>query len=259
MNRLVIKVGGALLDSRDAVHHLFAQIQQLQSQVQITVVHGGGALTENLLSQLGFVSEKINGLRVTPAEQMPIVAGALAGTANKILSAHATVLGLNPVGLSLIDGNAITCTPLGAEYGAVGVPSINQCTLLDVLLKDGFLPIVSSIGCDAAGQLLNVNADHAATAIAELLNAQLVMLSDVSGVLNENNELLKSLDGKAVQQLLNQGVISGGMSVKINAAFKAAKLLGQPVIIGSWHDSLTDILNAVSGTHIIPSLSLEKA
>ncbi|NMH60072.1 acetylglutamate kinase [Alteromonas ponticola] len=259
MKRVVIKVGGALLDQPSTITSLFAQIKQLQSQAQIVLVHGGGTLTEKLLTQLGLTSEKKNGLRVTPVEHMPIIAGTLAGTANKVLCAQAHTAGLAPVGLSLIDGNIISCTQLDADYGAVGVPQANQSSLFEVLMTNRFLPVVSSIGCDHAGQLLNVNADHAATAIAKLLNAQLIMLSDVAGVLGHDDVLIKQLDANHSQELQQKGVIGGGMQVKVDAAFQAANTLAQPVAIASWNDRLSDILAAHCGTQIISSSRLEHA
>ncbi len=257
MKAVVIKVGGALLDAPTKISALFQQIKQLQCHTQIVLVHGGGTLTEKLLTQLGFVSEKINGLRVTPATHIPIVAGTLAGTANKLLCAKALAEGLDAIGLSLMDGNMITCKTLGNEYGSVGSPFPQCRKLVDALLSEHYLPVVSSIGCDNKGNLLNVNADHAATALAELIGAQLIMLSDVSGVLGDQGNPLPSLDKSQIDQLKQLEVIYGGMSVKVDAAYQAAVALAQPVVIGSWNDSLVALLNAECGTQIFPDKHLE--
>ncbi len=257
MRVVVIKVGGALLDAPATIDALLEQIKQLQADTRVVLVHGGGALTEKLLTQLGFVSKKINGLRVTPAEHIPIVAGTLAGTANKLLCARAHAVGVNAVGLSLLDGNMVTCTSLGEEYGSVGVPSPQHSKLLDTLLDENYLPVVSSIGSDDNGNLLNVNADHAATALAELIDAQLVMLSDVPGVLDKNGDLFPSLNKAQIDQLTQQEVIHGGMCVKVNAAYQAALTLARPVMIGGWSNPLAAILDADSGTQIFPDTDME--
>ena len=257
MNSLVIKVGGAILDNADALRRLLSDIRDRQTVRPVVLVHGGGALVDQLLARLGFVSEKRDGLRVTPHEQMPIIAGALAGTANKTICSEAQTLGINAVGLSLIDAGITQCTLLDAAYGAVGVAHPGRSELLDLLLAKQFLPVISSVGASADGTLLNINADQAATAIAKLLTADLWLLSDVAGVLDANKRLLTSLDSAEIQRLTSAGVISAGMQVKTTAALEASAALGKPVTIASWASALVDIENFNTGTRVSVAPSQE--
>lgn len=250
---VVIKVGGALIDDTAAAKNLFANIAQLQSTRPVCLVHGGGPLVESLMADLSLASEKIDGLRVTPDEHMPYVCGALAGTANKQLTAAALATGLVPVGLSLIDGDMVSCTAIDEKYGAVGQTQANNPTVLQSLLASGVLPVFSSIGSSRQGRLLNVNADQAATAIAQLLDADLLLLSNVPGVLDGSKNLVAELNGTTSESLKQDGVITDGMAVKVDAAFDAANTLKRPVTIASWAASLTDIVSHTTGTLIIPN------
>ncbi|MGL5975573.1 MAG: acetylglutamate kinase, partial [Aeromonas sobria] len=182
---LVIKLGGALIENDEALTALFATLKTfLDDQHRpLVLVHGGGCLVDDLLKGLGLTSTKKNGLRVTPFEQIPFIAGALAGTANKQMMAKAIATGIPAVGLCLADGGLCQVTQLDPDLGAVGECKPGNPALVAGILGQGFLPVVSSIGITADGQLMNVNADQAATAIAEALGADLVMLSDVSGIL----------------------------------------------------------------------------
>lgn len=250
MSIIVIKVGGAILDNQAALQRLLSEIRQQQSSHQVVLVHGGGALVDQWLSGLGWVSEKRDGLRVTPAEQMPVVTGALAGAANKTVCALALAQGITAVGLSLMDAGTVTCQPLAACYGAVGIAQPGNAQLVTLLLAQGYLPIISSIGADTQGNLLNVNADQAATAIAKLLNAELWLLSDVPGVLDANKQLLPHLNGSEITELVAAGVISAGMQVKTQAALDAAQTLQRAVTIASWATPLEAILNLRTGTRV---------
>ncbi|MDU0354082.1 acetylglutamate kinase [Paraglaciecola aquimarina] len=179
MPTLVIKVGGAFMQSDSHALALLNTLSKLQQSYHLVLVHGGGAMVEELMQALNLKSQKIDGLRVTPAEHMPYITGALAGTANKQLSSLAIQAKLTPVGLSLVDGKMCTAKVMRKELGAVGTVQANDPTLLKLLVQTEMLPIISSIGVDASGQLLNINADQAATVIAQLLDAELLLLSDV--------------------------------------------------------------------------------
>ena len=172
---LVIKLGGALIENDEALTALFATLKTfLDDQHRpLVLVHGGGCLVDDLLKGLGMTSTKKNGLRVTPFEQIPFIAGALAGTANKMMMAKAIATGIPAVGLCLADGGLCQVTQLDPDLGAVGDCQPGNPALVAGILGQGFLPVVSSIGITADGQLMNVNADQAATAIAEALGADL--------------------------------------------------------------------------------------
>jgi acetylglutamate kinase len=236
-NTLVIKVGGAFMQAEDAALALLKTISELQKSYIVVLVHGGGAMVEELLSALNFTSQKIDGLRVTPNEHMPYITGALAGTANKQLCGLAIKAGISPVGLSLLDGKMCKATVMREELGAVGSVEVGDATLLKALAATDMLPIISSIGADSEGNLLNVNADQAATVIAQLLDAQLLLLSDVPGVLDANKNLISQLDSEQIDTLIAQNVIRDGMIVKVQAALDAANSLGRSVTIASWKES----------------------
>ena len=233
-NILVIKVGGAFMQAEEAALALLKTIGELQKSYIVVLVHGGGAMVEELLSALNLTSKKIDGLRVTPKEHMPYITGALAGTANKQLCGLAIRAGLSPVGLSLLDGKICHTTVMREELGAVGSVQPGDATLLKVLAATHMLPIISSIGADDEGNLLNVNADQAATVIAQLLDAQLLLLSDVPGVLDADKNLIEHLDAQQIDTLIVQNVIRDGMIVKVQAALTAANSLERSVTIASW-------------------------
>ncbi len=251
----VVKVGGSMLASADNAEPLMSAIKTLQSKVDIVLVHGGGEIAQTLLQQLGYSSEKLDGIRVTPKEQLPYVVGALAGIANQQLCAQGIAHGLTPVGLSLSDGGMCETLMFDHRFGAVGRAHPRNDKLLRLMLDNDMLPVINSIGADFEGQLLNVNADQAALAICQLLHAELFLLSDVIGVLDEQKTLIPTLDAQSIEVLITKGVIDGGMVVKVQEALTAAKRIEKPVTIASWRDaySLVDVISDQTfGTQIVP-------
>jgi acetylglutamate kinase len=252
---LVIKIGGAILEKESALNALLAVIAKLHNQA-VVLVHGGGCVVDEMLAQAGFTTEKKHGLRVTPKEQMPIISGALAGSVNKSIVATATSMGIAAIGLSLADGDMVKCQLSDQGLGSVGEPNANNAKLLDTLLDAKFLPVISSIGAIANGELVNVNADDAAVVICQLLNAQLLLLTDVDGVKGSDGGYLSSLNGEQAEQLIAQGVIAGGMTAKVNAALHAANQLRRSIAVASWQspEQIVSLLNGDNiGTRIQPS------
>lgn len=146
-------------------------------------------------------------------------------------------------------------TQFDVELGHVANVAGKKTTLLNTLLGDTFLPIISSIAVDDAGRLMNVNADQAATVIAALLQADLVMLSDVDGVLDQNKQVISQLNSAQIAQLIETNVITDGMIVKVNAALDAAKILRRGVDIANWKypEKLTALFaGEIIGTRINP-------
>lgn len=233
-NFLVVKVGGALLNDNVALQSVLKVLRRLQEQFAPVLVHGGGDTTQALLEKLAFNSEKVDGVRVTPKTHLPYVVGALAGTVNTEICAAASVCDLKPVGLTLLDGNACQATQKSVELGAVGDVIPGDPALLKLLCSQGYLPVISSIASDAQGNLLNVNADDAAATIAQLLAAELVLLSDVPGVLDADKVLLSSLNRHSIAEHCASGVIQGGMVVKVKSALATANQTGKSVFISSW-------------------------
>lgn len=256
MNPLIIKLGGVLLDSEEALERLFTALDAYRQEHQrpLVIVHGGGCVVDELMKQLSLPVVKKNGLRVTPADQIDIITGALAGTANKTLLAWAVKHKINAVGLSLADGGSVAVKQLDPALGHVGQALPGSPVLLHTLLGAGYLPVISSIGITSEGQLMNVNADQAATALAATLGADLILLSDVSGILDGKGQRIAEMTAQKAEQLIAQGIITDGMVVKVNAALDAARTLGRPVDIASWRNAekLPALFNGVSiGTRIL--------
>nr|WP_187289000.1 acetylglutamate kinase [Pectobacterium parmentieri] len=256
MNPLIIKLGGVLLDSEEALERLFTALVAYRQEHQrpLVIVHGGGCLVDELMKKLSLPVVKKNGLRVTPADQIDIITGALAGSANKTLLSWAKKHDINAVGLCLGDGGSTTVTQLDEALGFVGKAEAGSPALLNTLLSAGYLPVVSSIGITVQGDLMNVNADQAATALAQTLGADLILLSDVSGILDGKGQRIAEMTAEKAEQLIAQGIITDGMIVKVNAALDAARALGRPVDIASWRhaEQLPALFNGVAiGTRIL--------
>ncbi|NTS78674.1 acetylglutamate kinase [Catenovulum sp. SM1970] len=236
---LVIKVGGALLEDANCLTAFFAELKAISEKQPVVVVHGGGALVQQLLADLGQNSEKKNGLRITPVEHMPYVVGGLAGTANKQMLSAAIGVGAKAVSISLADGGDIACDITDPDLGLVGEvasTSSEQAQLVKDLLANGYLPVISSIGAKADGTLLNVNADQAAEALAKILKGQLVLLSDVDGILDADKAVIPTMTREVADQLIDSGVITDGMVVKVNTALATAQELNAPIGILNWRN-----------------------
>ncbi|MGK3315459.1 acetylglutamate kinase, partial [Escherichia coli] len=188
------------------------------------------------------------------ADEETSMAGALAGTANKTLLAWAKKHQIAAVGLFLGDGDSVKVTQLDEELGHVGLAQPGSPKLINSLLENGYLPVVSSIGVTDEGQLMNVNADQAATALAATLGADLILLSDVSGIHDGKGQRIAEMTAAKAEQLIEQGIITDGMIVKVNAALDAARMLGRPVDIASWRhaEQLPALFNGMPmGTRIL--------
>lgn len=252
---LLIKLGGAVLENDQALANLFSALTRyLQTQQRpLLLVHGGGVIVEDVLKKMNIVSQKKNGLRITPFDQIPYVAGALAGTSNKLLMAKALQAGLSAVGLSLADGFSCKVTQMDPELGAVGICTANNPSLINSLLAGGHLPVISSIGIGEDGRLYNVNADQAAITICQLVDAELVFLSDVDGVWDANKQVIPELNTQLADKLIADNVIQDGMAVKVKAALQAADQLGY-VMLASWKnpDNLVALLAGKTvGTKVV--------
>ena len=235
-NVLIIKLGGALIENDAALTALYRGLTDyLKTNTRpIVLVHGGGCLVDDLLKGLGMKSEKKNGLRVTPKEQIPFITGALAGTANKLMLAKAKTMGVNAVGLCLTDGSITKVTQRDPELGCVGTATTGDAKLLEVLLGAGYMPTVT---------------------LAISLHADLALLSDVDGILDKDGKLIAEMTGDYAEKLINQGIISGGMEVKVKAALKAARQLNKPLSVASWRypDKLSALLSGEAiGTRVLP-------
>jgi acetylglutamate kinase len=260
---IVIKLGGALLDNPAVNAPFFVALAQfIQHNQNVVLVHGGGKSVDRHLELLGFKSEKRDGIRITPAEQMQEIAGVLAGQMNARLVGLLQSRGVNAVGLTLADGATTTARKtekFAFDAGRVGEITGGDASLIQTLLRNGCTPIFSSIGMDSEGELLNINADEAAAAIARLVSArQLVLLTDVAGVIDNAGNIISSLDRNSVDRLTQRGAITGGMIAKVRAALEASEQAGVATLVAGWNDAnvLQTLSNAgnetFSGTLFLP-------
>ena len=259
---LVIKLGGAAVDPSMELDDLYAAIVRLHRTLSngVVLVHGGGAAVDQHLDRLGLVSDRHDGIRITPADHIDEIVGVLAGRVNKGLVARLQRCGAQAVGLCLGDGHVAQIskvTDLPIDPGRVGQVTGGNPRLITVLLREGFLPVLASIGFDHEGQSLNVNADTAAAGIARVLNASgLLFLTDTPGVLDRNGTLIESLDPTEIDAAIESGEIQGGMIAKVRSAALASTVATIPVTIASWNDpdALSKLIQgAAVGTRILPS------
>ncbi len=261
---LVMKLGGMAVEAPGRASGLLRALAALHASDPegLVIVHGGGKAVDQRLVRLGLSPQRREGLRVTPADQIEEVVGVLAGVVNKRLVGSLAALGAPAVGLCLGDGGLTKARPMtgsGVDFGLVGEITGGDSTLVRRLLGEGYLPVLSPIATGCDGQLLNVNADDAASALACILGARLlVLLTDVRGVLDEKGEVLPTLDAPAAERLIARGVIHGGMIPKVRAAFHTASLAQAPALIASWDepDRLLSLgAGLFPGTVIVPSSS----
>lgn len=233
---IVIKVGGALLDDANAAARIWDAIAAATRPV--VLVHGGGSATDRLLKRLGHTTTRHAGLRVTPEDQIDDVTASLAGTVNAHITAQLVRAGARAIGTTIAAAGITTCDqhPDNA-LGRVGIVTETNGSPLHALLDAGFVPVLSTIGRDADARPLNVNADDAAAAIARAARAaQLLLLTDVPGVLDANRMPIPHLDAPAIESLIDAGTITGGMIPKVRAALQTAQTAGCPVHIAPWRD-----------------------
>jgi acetylglutamate kinase len=256
--RLLVKLGGTLLDTAESRLRLAREVAQSARQGhQVVVVHGGGKQMTRFLAQMGVESRFIDGLRVTTPETIDAVLKVFAGSVNKQLVAALVEAGAEAVGLSGIDGCLVEAELLRPELGQVGRPVRANAALLDCLTRGGFLPVVACVAGDRQGRIYNVNADQMAGACASAFRAdKLVFLTDVEGVLGADKQRLSQLSLSAAEALILSGVATGGMQAKLSSAGQAL-CDGVPQVIiapGSADRVLGRLLNGEAlGTQMVRS------
>jgi len=223
---LVVKYGGnAMTDER--LKHSFARNIVLMKQVGINpvVVHGGGPQIGSMLEKIGKQSEFIEGMRVTDAETMDLVEMVLGGNVNKSIVSLLNQVGGRAAGITGKDANLIQAKPLKADkLGFVGEVVNVDPTLVHLLKQGGFIPVIAPIGVDASGNSYNINADLVASSIAAKLSAErLLLLTNTAGILDKQGSLLTGLSPRAIEALISDGTIAGGMLPKVQCAIDAIK------------------------------------
>lgn len=225
---VVIKYGGNAMLSEELKRDVMGDIVLLSLiGVKVVLVHGGGPEINELLEKMGKKTDFVDGLRVTDRETAEVVQMVLAGKISKSLVGLIGDIGGKAIGLSGMDGHMIEAKKLDDVHGYVGeITKINTQPILDVLEK-GYIPVISTIGCDNEGNCYNINADTAASRIAGCLKAEsLISMTDIAGLLREKDDpssLIPVVNVSEAPQLVRDGIISGGMIPKVDCCIEAIR------------------------------------
>lgn len=225
---VVIKYGGNAMLNEELKQAVMGDILLLSLiGIKVVLVHGGGPEISEMLGKVGVKSEFVDGLRVTDKESVDIVQMVLAGKINKSLVNLIHTMGGNAMGLCGIDGHMIEAQKLDSVHGYVGsITDIDPKPILDVLDK-GYIPVIATVGCDAEGNVYNINADTVAAKIAGVLKAEsLISMTDIRGLLRDKNNdstLIPIVKTSEIPGLMNEGVISGGMIPKIECCIDSIR------------------------------------
>ena len=223
---IVVKYGGNAMISEDLKMQVMEDIVLLWLLgVKPVLVHGGGPEISEMLKKVGKESVFVEGLRVTDKETAEIVQMVLAGKINKHLVNLLGEYGGNAVGISGIDGHLIEAKVKDERLGFVGeITKVNVQPIFD-LIEKGYIPVVSTVGCDNEGNVYNINADTAASFIAGAMKAErLITMTDIPGILRDVNDpdsIIKRVNTEEARQLFREGVISGGMIPKVECCIEA--------------------------------------
>lgn len=226
---VVIKYGGNAMTA-EKLKERFARDVVMMKIVGINpvIVHGGGPQIGELLDRLGKQTEFIRGMRVTDSDTMDVVEMVLGGLVNKDIVSLINRHGGRAVGLTGKDGELIHARPLIPEHdndlGHVGEVASIDSSVVKMLEEDEFIPVIAPIGVGVDGKSYNINADLVAGKMAEVLQAEkLMLLTNTPGVLNKDGELLTGLTAADVKALIDDGTIYGGMLPKIQCALDAVQ------------------------------------
>ena len=221
---VVIKCGGSILEKENLLNDFIKDISILYKIGLVPIlVHGGGKRISNELKVNGIESSFINGLRVTDEKSINIVEKVLTSFNKEIT----TVLIRNKcrcVSINNGENNIISVVQENEKLGYVGIPTKIDRSVIDNILKEKKVPVISPLGLDKNNKVYNINADTAAGAIAKAINARrLIIISDVEGVLDSDNKLFSELNTEKIDQLINNKTITGGMIPKIENCLDVAK------------------------------------
>ena len=257
---LVIKYGGNAMINKTLKQQVMEDVVLLHLiGVKVVLVHGGGPEISDTLKRIGKEAKFVDGLRVTDRETVEVVQMVLAGKINKTLVKLLESKGGKAMGISGIDGHMIMAKVKDEKLGYVGeITSVNVQPILDLLEKD-YIPVISTVGSDLEGNTYNINADTAAAHIAGALRAErLITMTDITGVMMDPHDpesLMPCIDLVDARQLMEEGVISGGMIPKIECCIDAISYGVRKVIILDGrvpHAILMEVLtNEGAGTMVV--------
>lgn len=234
---LVVKYGGNAMTDPELERSFARDIVLLKTVgIHPVVVHGGGPQVDNLLRQLGRESDRIDGMRVTDAPTMEVVEMVLGGSVNKSIVSLINQNGGRAIGLTGKDGNLLRARKLlmqktaddgnlrEIDLGLVGEVVAVNTDVIQLFIDSDFIPVIAPLGVDEQGNSYNINADLVAGKVAEALKAEkLILLSNIPGVMDADKNVLTGLTTAAVDELIQTGVIYGGMIPKVECALDAVK------------------------------------
>ncbi len=225
---IVVKYGGNAMINEDLKKAVMGDLVLLSLiGIKVVLVHGGGPEISDMLKRVGKKSEFVNGLRVTDEETVDIVQMVLAGKVNKSLVNLLQNTGGKAIGLCGADGHLIEAKQLDPQLGYVGEITKVDTTPITDLLEKGYIPVVSTVGCDSEGHVYNINADTAAARIAGELKAEsLISMTDIAGILRDKDDvttLIPKILVSEAPQLMREGIISGGMIPKVECCIEAIR------------------------------------
>lgn len=223
---VVIKYGGNAMINETLKQQVMEDIVLLWLiGVKVVLVHGGGPEINDLMGRLGKKAEFVDGLRVTDKETVDIVQMVLAGKVNKTLVNLLEMKGGKAIGLSGMDGRLIEARIKDERLGFVGEITKIHIKPVEDLLENGYIPVISTVGCDKQGNTYNINGDTAAAQVAGALGAErLIMMTDIAGILRDKDDpdsLIPEITINEAERLYDEGIISGGMIPKVDCCIEA--------------------------------------
>jgi acetylglutamate kinase len=243
-----LKIGGELLDDPASLRRVVAAIARIASTVPLVIVHGGGKEIDRALAAAAVEKRQVEGLRITDEATLEVVVSVLAGVVNTRLVAALGAAGVSAVGLTGADGRCglseraeahRTIDGRTIDLGRVGTPSNGaDVGVVRTLAAMRFVPVIASIGVEANGALLNVNADTFAAHLAEKLGARrLIIAGTTPGVLGSNGKTVSHLDAPAIAALVHDGTAAAGMIAKLRACERAVARAVEDVVIVDGRDA----------------------
>ena len=225
---LVVKYGGNAMINEELKQNVMEDIVLMHLiGVKVVLVHGGGPEITEMLNKVGKETKFVDGLRVTDKETAEIALMVLAGKINKGLVNLLESKGGKAMGISGLDGRLIEAEMKDERLGYVGrITNVNVEPVTD-LLEKGYIPVVSTVGCDRDGNVYNINADTAASYIAGAIGAEsLIAMTDIAGILRDKDDpssLISEIDLEDAKKLFDEGIISGGMIPKVECCIEAIR------------------------------------
>lgn len=225
---IVVKYGGNAMINEDLKSTVMSDLVLLwRIGVKVVLVHGGGPEINDTLKKMNIQPQFVNGLRKTDGDTVNVVQMVLAGKVNKDLVNLLENSGGKAMGLCGIDGHMIEAKMLDSDLGFVGdITKIDAKPILDTI-NAGYIPVISSIGCDKEGTVYNINADTVAASVAGALKAaSLISMTDIAGILRDKDDpksLISEIQVSEAPELIKEGIISGGMIPKVNCCVEAVR------------------------------------